>query len=163
MRKRAFGRQRWTDCMTFLKQTMPPEKFKEYCDHVNQKRHVSDNPAHPDYVSPETFGSTDYNEACSEALDQIKRGNGRPEDYATMIALRDVIPTRPVDKKQLTLMKQQIMNDPEFQQLNVPENKKELYKLVVGEARRDYKEWSAVIQERKAAEAEAKKAQPVMS
>ena len=163
VRKRPFGRQRWTDCMTFLKQTMPPEKFKEYCDHVNQKRHVSDNPAHPDYVSPETFGSTDYNEACSEALDQIKRGNGRPEDYATMIALRDVNPTRPVDKKQLTLMKQQIMNDPEFQQLNVPENKKELYKLVVGEARRDYKEWSAVIQERKAAEAEAKKAQPVMS
>ena len=138
VRKRPFGRQRWTDCMTFLKQTMPPAQFKTYCDYVNQKRGVSDNPAHPDYVSPETFGSTDYKEACDETLDQIRRGKGRAEDYATLIALRDLNPMQPIDKKQLTLKKQEIMNDEAFKQLNLPENKAALHKFVVDEKRKDY-------------------------
>ena len=138
VRKRPFGRQRWTDCMTFLKQTMPPAQFKKYCDYVNQKRGVSDNPAHPDYVSPETFGSTDYKEACDETLDQIRRGKGRAEDYATLIALRNLNPMQPIDKKQLTLKKQEIMNDEAFKQLNLPENKAALHKFVVDDKRKDY-------------------------
>ncbi|MBP5749842.1 MAG: hypothetical protein J6X24_03545, partial [Firmicutes bacterium] len=159
VRKRAFGRQRWTDCMTFLKQTMPPEKFKEYCRYINVKRGVSDDPAHADYVSPETFGSTNYKEAYDEILDQIKRGKGRPEDYATLIALRDQNPQQPVDKKQLTLKKEEIMNDGAFQLLNLPDNKEALHKYAVEDQRRDYKAWAEKIQEN----AEAEKANPVLS
>ena len=159
VRKRPFGRQRWTDCMTFLKQTMPPEQFKDYCDRVNEKRHVIGNPAHPDYVSPETFGSTNHKEAIDEALDQINRGKGRPEDYATLIALRELDPSQPVDKKQLTLRKEAIMSNENFQLLNLPENKAKLHTFVVEEKGKDYQTLADKIQN----PAKANNAQPIIS
>lgn len=122
VRKRSFGRVRWEQCMTFLKHTMPPEKFKEYCDHVNTVRGVADDPSHKDYVSPESFGSTVHKEACTEAMDQLKRGKDRPEDYATLFALRKMNPNEPVNKKALTLAKEQILQDPDFQLLTTEKN-----------------------------------------
>lgn len=121
VRTRPFGRVRWEQCMTFLKSTMPPEEFKAYCDKVNTKRGVSDHPEHPDYVSPESFGSTNYKEACEEAMDIIERGNQSPEDYATLFALRKMDATQPVNKKTLTLAKEQILQDPDFQLLSKKE------------------------------------------
>ena len=57
VRKRAFGRERWNQCMSFLSQTMPADKFKAYCDQVNAARGISNNPAHKDFVSPEKFAA----------------------------------------------------------------------------------------------------------
>ena len=138
VRKRAFGRVRWNECMTFLKNTMPPQQFKDYCDYINEKRGVLDNPEHADYVSPESFGSTVHKEACDEALDMIKRGKDRPEDYATLIALRYMDPNSPVDKQRLTQEKLRILQDEKFQFLAQEENLPQLKKLVVEDGGKDF-------------------------
>ena len=157
VRNRDFGNKRWFDCMTFLKQAMPPQKFKEYCDRVNRARNAANNPDHEDYVAPETFGSAVHSEACEEALDQIKRGNGRQEDYATLLALRTMPADQLVNKKQLTLAKRQIMQSATFQQLNLEENKERLHQYVVDEGKSDYKElWKTIQDEKKAGDAQKK-------
>ena len=139
VRKRAFGRKRWTQCMTFLKQAMPPEMFRNYCKTVNQARGVADNPLHEDYVSPESFGSTVHSEAVSEVLDQINRqGLGQKEDYAALLALKSMDPQQPVDKAQLAQKTQEIMQNLDFQYL-VNNNKMiNLHEQVVTNNNTDY-------------------------
>jgi|GEM_PF-3094381 len=138
VRTRAFGRERWNQCMNFLKHTMPPEKFKEYCDKINEKRGVVDDPTSEKYVSPECFGSTVHKEACEETIDMIERGKERPEDYATLLALRNMDPTQPVDKRQLIREKERIMQDEHFQFLVQKDNLPHLRKLAVQDGGKDY-------------------------
>ena len=138
VRTRAFGQVRWNQCMTFLKYTMPPAKIKAYCDAVNTKRGVAENPAHEEYVSPESFGSTVHQEACEEVMDQIQRGKDRPEDYATLIALRNMDKQQPVNKKQLTLEKERILQDENFKLLAKEENMQVLKDLVIKQGKSDY-------------------------
>ena len=146
VRKREFGRVRWNQCMTFLKYNMPPAEFKKYCDHINEARRVADDPTHPDYVSPESFGSTVYKNACEEAVDQIYRGNS-PEDYATLLALRNMDPNEPVDKKQLTIEKDKILQDEDFKFLTKEENLPHLKAFVINDNGKDYAKHANVLRE----------------
>ena len=139
VRKREFGRIRWNQCMTFLKYNMPPEEFKKYCDHVNRERGVADDPASEKYVSPESFGSTAYSEACEEALDQIQRcKKDDPENYATLLALRNMDPLQPVNKSTLTAEKERILSDPNFQYLASEKNFEHLKAYVITNGGKDY-------------------------
>ena len=138
VRTRAFGRERWNDCMTFLKQTMPPDKFKEYCDSVNVKRGVANDPNHKDYVTPESFISPVYKDAFQETMDTIERGRERPEDYATLLALKNMDPDQPIDGKRLAQEKERIMEDENFKYLAKKENIPHL-RAMVGEGKNDYK------------------------
>jgi hypothetical protein len=85
VRKRAFGRERWNDCMTFLSQVMPRDKFEEYCRKVNEKRGVS--VGHKDHVSPESFypAGTTIQDVIDDSRERIGRG-GTCRDFARIIA-----------------------------------------------------------------------------
>ena len=140
VRKRAFGRQRWNDCMTFLKETMPPEEFKKYCDKVNEKRGLTDHPEHSDYVSPERFGSAQLKVAREEAKDLLDRGGGRTEDLATVLALSRM-KDDPVNKTELTQLKNQILSNPEFQKIvdkKLPEMEDKIKRTLSGQDKWTY-------------------------
>ena len=140
VRTRDFGKVRWNQCMTFLSQAMPPDKFKEYCDKVNAKRGVADNPQHENYVSPELFGSNNHKEALEETMDRINRGK-LPEDYATLIALRNMDSTQPVDKRALLQRKLAIMNDPDFQTLAANEKNQHSLEQIANSNEKNYKQF----------------------
>ena len=148
VRKREFGRKRWTQCMTFLKQTMPPDLFRKYCKTINQARHIQDNPLHPDFVSPESFGSTVHSEALSEAMDQFTRSGdvGTKEEYAAILALKKLNPDEPVNRALLAQKKQEILNDENFRKLTDKAHINELHKLVVIDKGTDYKALADQIQ-----------------
>ncbi len=57
-RKREFGRQRWKDCMDFLKFAMPRKEFEDYCRQINRARDMVD-PNHEDYGNTAQFWCAD--------------------------------------------------------------------------------------------------------
>ena len=87
VRTREFGRIRWHQFMTFLADTMPPKKFAEYCDRVNQKRDVSLGSSK--YVAPEQFKENrgTVGNLMEETLARIQKGEGTNRDYALLISL----------------------------------------------------------------------------
>ena len=116
VRARAFGRERWTQCMTYLKNVLPREEFKAYCDEVNQKRGVDGNPRHKNFVTPQSFGPTRFQEAQAELLEDVKTAR-RPEDCAALLALRRMDPDQKVDRRLLSEQTQTIMAHGTFQWL----------------------------------------------
>ena len=116
VRARAFGRERWTQCMTYLKNVLPREEFKAYCDEVNQKRGVDGNPRHKNFVTPQSFGPTRFQEAQAELLEDVKTAR-RPEDCAALLALRGMDPDQKLDRRRLAEQTQTIMANGTFQWL----------------------------------------------
>lgn len=117
VRVRAFGRERWNNCMTFLKYTMPPEEFEAYCDKINQKRGVANKPNHRNYVAPESFGPTNFQEAYDEVMERMQDGTATKRDYASALALQAMDPSQPVDRQLLVRATNAIVRDEAFQKL----------------------------------------------
>lgn len=116
VRIRAFGKERWKQCMTYLKNVMPREEFQAYCNKVNEVRGVSGKPLNKNFVSPQDFGPTNYKEAQSELLADVRRASNA-EDCAALIALRKMDPDTEVDRRVLSAATKDIMEDKTFQWL----------------------------------------------
>ena len=88
---RGFGRERWGQCMLFLKETMPRKEFEEYCQQINKARGVENNPQSKKYISPEMFGfkKEPVSSILAETRDRILSGKGTERDYAVLITLRN--------------------------------------------------------------------------
>ena len=90
-RGRKFGKERWGQCMMFLKETMPRKDFEAYCKNINVQRGVATRPSSPKYISPEMFGYKKEPVRCiiAETKHRILSGKGTERDYASLIALRN--------------------------------------------------------------------------
>ena len=90
-RGRRFGKERWGQCMMFLKETMPRNEFEAYCRSINVMRGVATRPSSPKYISPEMFGYKKEPVRCiiAETKHRILSGQGTERDYASLIALRN--------------------------------------------------------------------------
>ena len=125
VRKRPFGRERWNDCMTFLSQTMPRDKFENYCKQVNEKRHVE--AGHADFVGPETFymEGTSISDVETETKARIKCGEATTRDYARLLACDrirddydgfgdDPMCSTPEEKRRLCTATEEVISDTRF-------------------------------------------------
>lgn len=118
VRSRPFGKERWKQCMTYLKNTMPRKEFQAYCDKVNAARGVAGKPLSAKFVSPQDFGPTNYKEAEDELLADVRSAE-KPEleDYAALIALRSMPRNEEVNRRFLSVGTREVMQDKTFQWL----------------------------------------------
>ena len=89
-RNREFGRDRWNACMSFLANTMPPDKFEDYCRRVNEIRGVG--PGSSKYVGPENFyvKGTKLESIMNDSKFRISQGTATLRDYARILAVRNM-------------------------------------------------------------------------
>jgi hypothetical protein len=134
VRTREFGRNRWNDCMSFLAQVMPRDKFEDYCREVNEKRGVR--AGHKDHVSPESFypAGTTIKDAISETQERIARGGGTERDFARLIACEGILDDHddiadeaacgtPEEKRRLCSATEAVLGDPRFEKIHVQHDK----------------------------------------
>lgn len=117
VRVRGFGRERWRQCMTYLKYTLPSDEFQQYCDKINEKRGLTNRPDHKNYVSPENFGASNLRDAYDEVMERVDTAEATQRDYASLLALYAMDPAHPVDRRLLANATRAIMEDAEFQYL----------------------------------------------
>ncbi len=131
--------------MIFLANTMPPDKFEEYCCRVNEIRGVGPNSSK--YVGPENFyvKGTKLESIMNDSKFRISRGTATLRDYARILAVRnmgdddemyvgDEVFDTEDSMHMLRKETDKILSDPRFKNFVEKASKQELAEMLKNEA-----------------------------